>query len=54
MSRRVAVIAVASGSSDVDVIVATSQLRRLGMEVIVASTEGEQISSISRNTAGVS
>lgn len=42
MSRLTAVIAVASGSSDVDVIVTASHLRRLGMEVIIASAEGEQ------------
>lgn len=40
MSKLTAVIAVASGSCDVDVIVTASHLRQLEIEVLIASVEG--------------
>lgn len=38
--RPIALIVAASGSNDVDVIVTASVMRRLGMNVVIASVEG--------------
>ena len=40
MPKPTALFAVASGSSDIDIIVASSQLRNLGVDVIIASADG--------------